>query len=674
MKKNLADTLAPDERKHLAGKVCEWFKQSQEGRTEWEEKRKSWFELWLCKPDEGRRLPWPDASNVCLPLASSAINQWHGRTVSSILDAPFICRVLPIGAEDATKAKDAEYFLNWQLIHDVDGYEDELDRLILKLAIDGTAFLKTQWDHKEDKPIIEYVSALDVFLPYKTRKLKQARYIIHRVKRAKELIEEYISSGEYSDKDFDFEKLEAPTAEPEDQFSIVQGTAEEFHGEAPPPGHKYDFTILECHFTGIIPSISDKRQPYTVWVLKEAQAVLKVVRRSYKGEEVSVFQDFHFIPNPEGYYSYGFCHFIEPLNKSANTIFNQIFDSGRITNNPFFFYGRRAGLKRRRLALEPGIGYEIEDAQQVMFPNIQRLDGSLPMILGMIDRYMQLFTSTSEQLQGRQQKGVREPTVGATNALIEQGLVTLGVLAKRVYRAHRQHLRQVVSLNAIFLKDDKPFRVVGTTTSQPFRQINRNHFTGKFDIIPTADPTWANKAQRRAEATELMMVALQHPLIARPSETGEVANPVAALAFTREWLESYDRRDLMKYMPPPEEPMIPPEMENAVFLQGETVEPKPNEDHMVHVETHLFFLNTPIGKAMTEAKKKALRDHVAQHNALASLEMQADSVGLPPQQGLLGDALDEVNEREARQNGQGPQRKGIASQPSIGIQTGVPRV
>jgi len=112
MKKNLAASLTKEDREKLAGKICDWFQQSSESRKEWEERRNGWFELWLCKPPKGRKLAWPDASNICLPLASSAINQWHGRTISSILDAPQIVKMLPIGAEDAVKAKDAEYFLN----------------------------------------------------------------------------------------------------------------------------------------------------------------------------------------------------------------------------------------------------------------------------------------------------------------------------------------------------------------------------------------------------------------------------------------------------------------------------------------------------------------------------------------------------------------------------------
>jgi hypothetical protein len=83
------------------------------------------------------------------------------------------------------------------------------------------------------------------------------------------------------------------------------------------------------------------------------------------------FVDYHFLPNPEGYYSLGFGHFLQDLNEMANTAFNQIFDAGKLSNLPFGFYGRRAGVKKKTIKLYPGLMQEVEDAQQVYFPNMQ---------------------------------------------------------------------------------------------------------------------------------------------------------------------------------------------------------------------------------------------------------------------------------------------------------------
>jgi hypothetical protein len=162
-------------------------------------------------------------------------------------------------------------------------------------------------------------------------------------------------------------------------------------------------------------------------------------------------------PNIEGFYSFGFGHFLEQLNEMGNTAFNQIFDAGRLSNQPFGFYGRRAGIKRAKLKLWPGRMEEVEDASQVYFPQIQRVDQVLFQVLGLIEQYTQQFTSTGDYLLGRESRGTKTPTASGTLAIIEQGLVLYNTMIKRLYRSLKKEFGTLAFLNQINLPEEKQF-------------------------------------------------------------------------------------------------------------------------------------------------------------------------------------------------------------------------
>lgn len=614
---NLAATLDEDQAEEVADMVVSNYHIDEEARGGWLEKRARWYQLWLVQPDPNRRPPWPDGANVALPLMASACNQFQARSYQSIFQAPGLVKVLPMEANDHGRAGRVEAFLNWQLSQEMTEYEGEMDKLLQKLPIDGVAFTKLHWSTTKQRPVCEFVSAQDLLVPYRTRTLESARRITHRLYLHLDELKLRAQQGFYENVDL----LEVAQYQDTDAIQEVEDRAQGEDGVAPPS--EVPHLILECHMLYQLNGDSTPR-PYTFWVDEKTGTLLRATRREYRGQEVTYFTDYHFIPNPEGFYSYGYGHFLETINGVANTVFNQIIDSGRLTNQPFGFYGRRAGFRSRNLQLRPGAMFEVEDANQVTFPTLQRLDQSLPQILSMLDRYTELFTSNSEPMSGRQQKGVREPTARGTLALIDQGMVSFGVLTKRVYRSMRSEFTKLVALNSIFQSAGKQYRVLGETDHEPFGEVYNEDFRATFDLAVVADPTYASRGARKEEAGQIMQVALQHPLIGMPNQqTGELANPAALLAFTRNYLETFERVDLLQYFPEPPSPPMSPEKENALFLQGDTRDPVSGENHEEHIAMHVAFLQSSFGASMTAERVQAMITHVEATQAIMLAEEQA---------------------------------------------------
>jgi len=518
-------------------------------------------------------------------------------------------KAIPVAENDYKRAQNVEKYLNWQTMYEMEEYEDVFDRLLQLLPINGTHFKKLRFDSILDRPTTDHVGALDLVLPYRTKTLETARRIVHRLWLHYDELQRNNEKGLYAN----FNKVKEEAEATDD--SPTKQTSDEAQGEEKPIDSKdAPHLVLERHSDY---DLGDKVKPYIFTVDRDSDTLLRATSRVFKGKTLNLFIDYHFIPNPDGFYSFGFGHFLEVLIEMANTAFNQIFDSGRLTNQPFGFYGRRAGIKERTIKLKPGIMKEVEDAKQIFFPNMQRVDQVLFQILGIIQQHVEQFTSTSDYLSGRESRGTKTPTAHGTLAIIEQGLVTFAVMTKRIFRSLRKELRLLMNLNHLYLPDSKEYRVMGAEDKIAFSDIKAEDFDGVYDVIPIGDPSYASKGTRRQEATELYQILMGNPLIIGNPETGEGMNRRAIYEITSDLIDAYDKKNKSKILPELPEDPVTPEMENAMFMQGDYKSPVSGENHQQHMPIHMNFIPTEYFKGMPEPYKLLLVRHIKETEAMA---------------------------------------------------------
>lgn len=618
---NLAAKLSDEEQKKLAAELIADYDTDVRSRQAWLDKRNRWYKLWLGHR-ETKTDPWVGCSNISIPMLSTACNQFHGRAYSSIFAPPGMVKAMPVEGNDVSRAKNVENYMNWQVLYEMEEYEDEFDRLLINLPINGTAFKKVYYDKNLDRNVSEYISAVDVVLPYRTKKLESARRIAHQIWLHYDELSERNDQGLY----VNFDKVSEVAGKKD--TTELSDTRDKATGEEDHSGDNSPKLILEIHKKQKL--FDDKTpQPYIFTVDYDSGTILRITSRTVKisGKEyvLSYFIDYHFIPNPEGFYSFGFGHFLEVLNEMANTAFNQIFDSGRLTNTPFGFYGRRAGIKKRQIKLMPGLMTEVDDASQVYFPQMQRVDQVLFQVLGIIQQYSEQLTSNSDYLMGREAKGTKTPTASGTLAIIEQGLVTFGVMTKRIFRQLKKELRLIFVLNSIYLPESKQYRVLGEDQNLPFPTIKRVDFDGKMDIIPIGDPSFASKSQRRQDAVQLYQMMIANPLIGVNQQTGQIGNPRAIWELTNDLLDAYDKKNKRALLPPMPEPPVSPEFENAMFVQGDYKDPIVGEPHQQHMEVHRLFMMSPYYQSMPQEYKALHKKHMEKTMSLMAMEAQAQA-------------------------------------------------
>ncbi len=649
---NLVSEIPEEKQKEIVAAIIADYDSDILSRAGWEAKRSKWYRLWACDLDK-KNDPWPGASNVCIPMLSAASNQFHARSYQSIFAAPGMVKTVPVGKNDIKRAKNVETFLNWQTLYEMQEYEEVFDKLLQLLPINGLHFKKLWWDVKGEKPQTEHISASDIVLPYRTRTLETSRRIVHRL---------WLYYDEMLDRHHDdlydtenFNKIPKGEQGQHDQNETkLQG--DKLAGETPNLSEAPRL-VLECHKKF---DLGDGRKPYIFTVDRQAEVLLRATSRIYKRGahelEINNFVDYHFLPNPEGFNSFGFGHFLEPLNQMANTAFNQIFDAGRLSNQPFGFYGRRAGIKRRKIKLHPGSMEEVEDASQVFFPNLQRVDQVLFMILGLIQQYTEQFTSTSDYLSGRESKGTKTPTAHGTLAIIEQGLVTFAVMTKRIFRCMRKELRLMMALNQIFLPDTKEYRIMGDEDAIAFPDIKAEDFESVYDVIPIGDPSYASRATLRQEAMELYQVLMGNPLIIGNPQLGLPPNKEAMHEALSDVIDTYDKKNKSKLLPElPESSRLSPDIENAMMMQGEDVKPKPGENHQGHIKVHTNFRKTPYFKSMVKEYQKMVDDHIVETTQFAYIEQQEKQrLGAGGQQQQPGPQQGQPPQQQPGQQGQPP--------------------
>jgi hypothetical protein len=535
-----------------------------------------------------------------------------------VFAAPGIVKALPVSKNDIKRAENVEKYENWQVMYEMEEYEDVMDRLLLMKSIYGVGVKKLYYDPIKQRPVTEYISVLDFIVPYRTKSLETARRKTHRLwLHYDELLkrkEKKIYDAEQ------FKNVKETASEPEyDELKVVsdEATGQESSDSADNP-----FTVYERHMEYDLGDLGygDGLRPYIITVEKDSQTVLRITSSRLKTADVDevmeYFIDYHFIPNPEGWYSFGFGHFLEHLNEMANTVFNQMIDSGRLTNQPWGFYTRRAGFKKKRIELSPGSMNEIADVTQVLFPGMQRVDQILPMSLGLINQYVEKFTSVTDYSTGRETKGVERPTASGTLAILEQGSIAFTTINKRAFRSLRKELRLLTKINHIYLSDTKEYRVMGGKEGIAFPDIKREDFKGVYDVIPLGDPTFASRLSKRREAMERYQIMMSNPLVVGNPQLQippQLRSMHAALSGVLDTYGTLNKSELLPELP--EEP-ISPEEENALFIQGDSKSPLSGENHNLHIMIHINFTNTEFFKTMPEAYKKLLVDHLKETRAM----------------------------------------------------------
>ncbi len=535
-----------DERLSEIGRQClVGYEADCQSRAAWLEELKE-IRKFAGDDEEGNQqsktYPWPDASNVQYPLILSSALQFNARAYPAIVNMgnPVLAKV--IGDDpDGEKQKRADRIsrhMSWQLNEEMEEWDEDMDRLLLTLPLDGCAFKKVYYDVGLGRNVSELVLADDFIVANTTMTLATCPRASQRFALFPHEIIERINDETFLDADYDL-------PEDEGNFDPIEFIEQHTWLDTDGDGYPEPYIVTFTEKGGEVARI---RANFGANDIKtdDQDLVIKITPKKY-------FVKYECFPDPSGgFYGRGFGSLLKPLNDSVNSILNMLIDAGHLANAGGGFIASNFQLDSGSIKFSPGKwekvdtgGFPIGDAFEPL--PINEPSNVLFQLLGLMIDAAKEIGSTQDVMTGGA-PGSNTPAT-TTLAIIEQGMKVYTAIFKRIYRSMQIELDMIYSLNSVYVSDGNYQTVLDT----PEAISQQDYNTEDMNVVPAADPASATDIQKAAK-TQILMQFYGQP----------TAN---SAAIQLEALKAAGISEPEKYMAPPQEGPSPEEMQVMAELQ-----------------------------------------------------------------------------------------------------------
>ena len=623
---NLAELLEDDELSEIASDLISNYEEDRSGRQEWEDAYTEGLELLGIKYED-REEPFRGSSGVTHPLIAEAVTQFQAQAYKELLPSSGPVRTQVVGTstpEVVSQSQRIQDFMNYQIIHVMDEYDPEMDRLLFYLPLAGSAFKKVYFDDILDRAVSRFVPADDLVVPYNATDIASASRVTHVTRMSLNDVRKFQAGGFYRDIELEPYEQEDEVRDKERELSGVEKTSSDL-----------DCTILEVHtdldlpgFEHISPIDGEKtgiKIPYIVTIDQGSEKILSIRRNYREGDDyyrkIQYFSHYKFLPGL-GFYGFGLLHMIGGLGRSATSILRQLIDSGTLANLPAGFKARGIRIRDADEPLSPGEFRDIDAPGGALRDSLIPLPYKEPsqtlfQLLGFIVDAGRRFAMVADMQVG---DGNQQAAVGTTVALLERGSRVMSAIHKRMYYAQKQEFRMLARVFSESLPPMYPYQLVGVDA-----MIKQADFDDRVDVIPVADPNIFSMSQRMALAQTQLQLAQSNPQMHNLYE-----------AYRRMY-EAIGVQNIEAVLPPPPQPQpMDPALENSMAIMQKPLQAFPEQDHDAHIAAHIAFMKTPIPSS-PPAIFGILQSHLCQHVAFKARNMaQAEMEQMVQEQMAMG--------------------------------------
>lgn len=509
---NIAESLEKEQLEKISKQVKEGFDHDFRSREDWEKAAKEYTKLALQIKEE-KTYPWPGASNVKYPLLSTAAMQFNARAYPSLVPSGGkVVKAVVIGkdktGEKLERAERVSTYMSYQLLDEMEDWEEDMDKLLIMLPIVGTMFKKTYFDSQKGHPVSRLVLAENLVVNYWATSLEESERISEIIKISPRNFKSKQLSGIYR-------KIENLTEPP-----VYESEADATLSDESRPWH-----VIEQH---CFLDLDDDgyAEPYVVTFERHSGEILRITARFDVGNitvgsdgkvtqitPIHYYTKFGFIPNADGsFYDVGFGVLLGPLNESVNTLINQLVDAGHLNNLQGGFLGKGLKLKMGEHRFKPGEWKTIQNTSDDLKKQILPLPTKEPsnvlfQLMGTLITSGKELASVAEIFVGKM-PGQNTPAT-TTMATIEQGMKVFTAVYKRIYRSLREEFKKLYALNGVYLNPNQYVAVLDT-------EIGPDDFTEEgYDVCPQADPNAMSQTEKLMKAQgllELLPIGILDPV------------------------------------------------------------------------------------------------------------------------------------------------------------------
>lgn len=619
----LEDGLPEEDLFKIADKVVKEYELDMASNEEYFRKSKEAMKL-AKQVAEEKTIPWRGASNVKYPLITVAAIQFaaraypvivgqqkvvKGRVIGSDAGIPQIDEMgQPVmteqgpvfavqpGAKRARADRVADH-MSWQLLEEMEEWEDDTDSLLHTVPIAGCMFRKVFFDPDLGRNRSKILYAKQVIVHKDTKSLKNVPRISEPIKLYPYEIEERVRAGLWVDidlEDYEDERLE--------EF-VEQHTRIDMDGDGYPEPYIVTVHLKTRQITRIAPN-------FTVENIKmSGDRIRKITPQEY-------YIKYPFIPDPDGgFYDIGFGQLMLPINESVNTLLNQLIDAGTLANRGGGFLGKgiriRAGEQKFKIGEWKRVDVGTGSIRDNVFPlPVKDPSNVLFSLLGLLIDAAKDISSVQDIMTGQ----VQQPTQPTTAlALIEQGMRVFTGIYKRIYRSLKKELGLLYHLNRKFLTDEEYFTVMDNPQA-----VARADYADDIAVVPVADPNMVSDAAKQKKA-EILMSQMGNPYL-------------NGMEITKRFLEALGVEN-------PETLIVTPQPDPEVMKDVARLENDRMRAEATVFETRAKALEIVTRAANNLAQAKNRKEDREIETILATLGFLANYIGVldvNPGQGLVG--------------------------------------
>jgi len=602
---NLAEVIDEDVMQSMASELVADFKADQESRSDWARAYVKGLDL-LGMKVEDRQQPWAGASGVFHPILTEAVVRFQAQAMGEIFPASGPVRTKIVGKNDTEKKDQAfrvENEMNYLLTEEMSEYRDEMEQMLFKLPIAGSAFKKVYYDPLMERPCSMFVPSEDFVVSYGASDLKTCPRYTHVMKKTANEVLQLQVNGFYRDVDL---------PDPQPDYSDIKEKYDELDGEEAVIEDDDRHTILEMHVDMNMPEEFDDpdgiARPYVITIDKTSSEILSIRRNWYEDDEKKKkrmhFVHYRYLPGL-GFYGTGLIHLIGGLAKSATSILRQLIDAGTLSNLPAGLKARGLRIKGDDAPLMPGEfrdvdvpGGAIRDS--ITFIPYKEPSSVLYSLLGNIVEEGRRIGSVADVQVGDTNP---QAPVGTTLALMERSMKVMSGVQARLHAALKQELRILAKIIHDNMSAEYSYDMDGDFD-------RTKDFDGRIDVIPVSDPNAATMSQRVMQYQAALQLAQQAPQL---YDMGKLHRQMLEVLGISEAAEIIKLPDDIK----PKDPVS----ENMAILKQEPVKAFMYQDHEAHIQVHMSAMQDPkiqqiVGQSpFAGAIQSAMASHITEHVA-----------------------------------------------------------
>lgn len=617
---NLAEFMDDSDLGSVSSDLVDGFLADQNSRKEWSMAYVKGLDL-LGMKIEDRTQPWSGASGVYHPMLSEAVVRFQAQAMGELMPASGPARSKIVGKITPEKTRQAyrvEQEMNYQITEIMPDYRNEMEQMLFRLPLAGSAFKKLYFDPVEKRPVSIFVPAEDLVASYGASNLRTCPRFTHVMRKTANEIAKLQAVGFYRDVDL---------PDPEPDRDDIHEKYDEIDGQDPTYLTDDDrYLILEMHvdidLPGDFASEDGIALPYVVTIDKSSKTILSIRRNWYADDEAKK-KRMHVVHYPYlpgmGFYGTGLIHLIGGLAKSATSILRQLIDAGTLSNLPAGLKSRSLRIKGDNTPLMPGEWRDADVAggtlRDSLFPMPYKEPSSvLYTLLGnVVDEGRRIGSVADIKISDM---GGQAP-VGTTLAILERSLKVMSGVQARLHAAMKDELRLLASIIKEYMPPEYDYEVEGDFNRQ-------EDFGGPVDIIPVSDPNAATMAQRIMQYQAALQLAQQAPQL---YDLGKLHQQMLAVLGIK------DADSLIK-LPSDMKPKDPV-TENMAILKQEPIKAFLYQDHDAHISVHMAAMQDPklqqmIGQSpFAQAIQSATLAHINEHLAMAYRKGIEKQLGVP---------------------------------------------